>query len=163
MTANRSGPRRGRGRPPYPDVLTRREWDVYYLIRMGLTNREIAEYLGISFAGAKFHVAEVIGRLGLSRRSEVALLDLAPRQPLRALPATTPPPPASVRPDRWWLRLAGLALAVLLGLVLLSVVLGGPDHALLFPALAAMALATSGVVAAALAAGRKSAARLGPR
>lgn len=156
MTVSRYAPRRSRGRPPYPDVLTRREWEVYYLVRMGLTNQEIAECLGISFAAAKFHVAEVIGRLGLSRRGEVAAIDLAPRQPLRTHGVTALRQPAEVRPGRWGLRLAAVGLGTLFVLFLLSVVLGGGDHALLFPALAVIALAVSGVVAWAISLGHRS-------
>src|SRR5438552_10857501 len=31
--------RRGRGRPPHPDILTPREWQVLALLRQGLTQR----------------------------------------------------------------------------------------------------------------------------
>ncbi|HEY4686531.1 MAG TPA: helix-turn-helix transcriptional regulator, partial [Dehalococcoidia bacterium] len=43
-------------RPPYPDVLTPREWEVLDLLREGLTNDQIARRLGISRDGAKYHV-----------------------------------------------------------------------------------------------------------
>ena len=46
-----------RGRPPYPDILTPREWEVLDLLRAGLTNEQIAAQLGISLQGAKFHVS----------------------------------------------------------------------------------------------------------
>ena len=61
-----------RGRPPYPDVLTPREWEVLDLVERGYTNDEIASRLGISFAGAKFHVSEILGKLHLSSRDEAA-------------------------------------------------------------------------------------------
>jgi DNA-binding CsgD family transcriptional regulator len=61
-----------RGRPPHPDVLTPREWDVLTLVRDGLTNPQIAERLGISFDAAKYHVAEILSKLGLSTREEAA-------------------------------------------------------------------------------------------
>lgn len=47
---------RGRGRPPHPDILTPREWQVLGLLRLRLTNEEIGERLGISADGAKYHV-----------------------------------------------------------------------------------------------------------
>ncbi len=62
----------GRGRPPTPDILTPREWEVLALLRRGLSNREIADELGISLAGAKFHVSEIISKLGVSSREEAA-------------------------------------------------------------------------------------------
>jgi DNA-binding NarL/FixJ family response regulator len=51
-----------RGRPPYPDVLTPREWEVLSLIREGLTNDEIAECLGLTERGARFHVSEILSQ-----------------------------------------------------------------------------------------------------
>ncbi len=54
-----------RGRPPYPDVLTPRQWQVLELLRLGLTNEQIAARLGISVDGVKFHVSEILGKLGV--------------------------------------------------------------------------------------------------
>jgi DNA-binding CsgD family transcriptional regulator len=61
-----------RGRPPYPGVLTPREQEVMTLLREGLTNREIAERLGISLNGARYHVSEILSKLGVSTREEAA-------------------------------------------------------------------------------------------
>jgi DNA-binding CsgD family transcriptional regulator len=61
-----------RGRPPHPDVLTPRQWEVLALIREGLTDREIAARLGISLDGVKFHVSEILGKLGVTSRNEAA-------------------------------------------------------------------------------------------
>ena len=61
-----------RGRPPYPDVLTPRQWQVLELLRLGLTNEQIALRLGISVDGVKFHVSEILGKLGVSSRNEAA-------------------------------------------------------------------------------------------
>jgi Tol biopolymer transport system component/DNA-binding CsgD family transcriptional regulator len=63
---------RRRGRPPHPDILTPREWEVLELVDRGLTNQEIATRLGISFDGAKFHVAQILNKLGVSRREDAA-------------------------------------------------------------------------------------------
>jgi len=49
-----------RGRPPHPDILTPREWQVLFLIREGLTNEQIAGRLDISLATAKYHVSEIL-------------------------------------------------------------------------------------------------------
>lgn len=61
-----------RGRPPYPDVLTPREWEVLGLIREGLTNEQIAMRLGITERGARFHVSEILSKLYVSSRAEAA-------------------------------------------------------------------------------------------
>ncbi len=61
-----------RGRPPHPDILTPREWEVLALLREGLSNDEIAQRLGISLAGAKYHVSEILGKLGVASRLDAA-------------------------------------------------------------------------------------------
>lgn len=61
-----------RGRPPYPDVLTPRQQEVLTLVREGLTNREIAERLDITPDGAKFHVSEILTKIGVRSREEAA-------------------------------------------------------------------------------------------
>ena len=61
-----------RGRPPHPDILTPREWEVLELVERGHTNDEIASRLGISIGGAKFHVSEILGKLHCSSRDEAA-------------------------------------------------------------------------------------------
>jgi FixJ family two-component response regulator len=40
-----------RGRPAYPEVLTPREQEVLALLREGMTNQQIADWLGSSEAG----------------------------------------------------------------------------------------------------------------
>jgi len=65
-------------RPPAPDQeldappesLTPREREVLDLLAQGLTNRQIAERLGISEHTAKFHVAAVSGKLGAASRTD---------------------------------------------------------------------------------------------
>lgn len=60
------------GRPRHPDVLTPREWEVLALLGDGLSNDQIAQRLGISFDGAKYHVSEIITKLGVRDRHEAA-------------------------------------------------------------------------------------------
>jgi DNA-binding CsgD family transcriptional regulator len=62
-----------RGRPPYPELVTPREQQVLDLIRDGLTNEQIAVRLGISFSGARYHVAQILSKLGVGSRQEAAL------------------------------------------------------------------------------------------
>lgn len=104
-----------RGRPPHPDILTPREWQVLDLLRQDLTNEQIAQHLDISFATAKYHVAEILSKLGVSTREEAAAWR-----------------PEAV-PVRWWQRAtawvprvalplvgAAVALAAAAGLALLA-------------------------------------------
>lgn len=58
-----------RGRPPHDDVLTPAEWRVVEFVRHGLTNREIAERLGVSTDAVKFHVANVLAKLAFNSRA----------------------------------------------------------------------------------------------
>jgi DNA-binding NarL/FixJ family response regulator len=51
------------------ESLTRREQDVLELLSLGLSNRRIAERLGISGHTVKFHVAAIYGKLGVSGRT----------------------------------------------------------------------------------------------
>ena len=51
---------------------TPRQREVLNLLTRGRTNREIAEELGISLDGAKWHVSEIISRLGVDSREEAA-------------------------------------------------------------------------------------------
>jgi DNA-binding CsgD family transcriptional regulator len=61
-----------RGRPAYPDILTPREWEVLSLIREGLTNPQIAQRLGVTEGAAKFHVSQILAKLGVESRQEAA-------------------------------------------------------------------------------------------
>ncbi len=64
--------RRGRGRPPYPDILTPAEWRVLEEVRTGATNAEIAVRLGVSPFTVKYHISNILGKLGLRNRREIA-------------------------------------------------------------------------------------------
>lgn len=61
-----------RGRPPHDDILTPREWEVLGLLRDRLSNPEIADRLGIGRETVKFHVSEILSKLGVSSREEAA-------------------------------------------------------------------------------------------
>lgn len=53
------------------DALTGRQREVAGLVAAGLTNRQVAEQLGISPDGVKYHVSEILSRLGVSSRDSV--------------------------------------------------------------------------------------------
>ena len=61
-----------RGRPRYPDVLTPREWEVLSFLREGLTNEQIAERLGVTLHAARYHVSQILSKLGVATREEAA-------------------------------------------------------------------------------------------
>ena len=52
-------------------LLTRRERQVYRLLQMAQANKEIASSLGIAERTARFHVSNVLHKLGLSGRIEI--------------------------------------------------------------------------------------------
>jgi len=58
--------------PRVVEPLTKRQREVLELIARGRTNYEIAQRLGISLDGAKWHVREVLARLGVESREEAA-------------------------------------------------------------------------------------------
>ena len=69
MTTNRPG------RPPHDDLLTPAEWKVAEQVRHGMTNRRIAERMGVSLDAVKFHVGNVLSKLGFSSREQLRLWD----------------------------------------------------------------------------------------
>jgi DNA-binding CsgD family transcriptional regulator/catechol 2,3-dioxygenase-like lactoylglutathione lyase family enzyme len=57
------------GRPPYDDALTPAEWRVADAVRHGGTDRTIGRRLQISPDAVKFHVGNILGKLGLPNRA----------------------------------------------------------------------------------------------
>jgi DNA-binding CsgD family transcriptional regulator/nitrite reductase/ring-hydroxylating ferredoxin subunit len=92
-----------------PDELTDREREVLELLRRDFTNEQIAQRLGISVDGAKYHVSQILSKLGVATREDAAAVALGERR-------------------RWWAawplwaRIAGLAslAATAAGLVVLA-------------------------------------------
>lgn len=81
--------------------LTQRQREVFALVADGFSNREIADRLGISLDGAKWHVSELLGRLEVETREQLA--ELWPeyrREPLAN-----------------WVRKLGLALGLGTGVI----------------------------------------------
>ena len=60
-----------RGRPPHDDILTPAEWRMVEMIRHGMTGPQIARRAGVSTDAVKFHVANILAKLGLSSRAEL--------------------------------------------------------------------------------------------
>jgi two-component system, NarL family, response regulator LiaR len=64
----------GRPRVQEPEHLTRRERDVLELIARGRSNKRIALELGISEKTVKTHVGHLLAKLGVTDRTQAALL-----------------------------------------------------------------------------------------
>jgi DNA-binding CsgD family transcriptional regulator len=64
--------KRPRGRPRHPDVLTPAEWRVLEKLRLGLSNPQIAVELGVSPDAVKYHISNMLGKLGLDDRFQLA-------------------------------------------------------------------------------------------
>jgi NarL family two-component system response regulator LiaR len=63
-------------RPPTPDPLTEREMDVLRLVAQGLGNQEIAAKLCVGDATVRTHVSNILAKLHLANRIQVALYAL---------------------------------------------------------------------------------------
>jgi DNA-binding NarL/FixJ family response regulator len=59
--------------PDNPEPLTERETDVLRLLARGYSNKEIGQRLDISTLTAKTHVGNILGKLGVSSRTQAAL------------------------------------------------------------------------------------------
>jgi DNA-binding CsgD family transcriptional regulator/predicted enzyme related to lactoylglutathione lyase len=60
--------RRGRGRPPHPDLLTPAEWQVLDWARHGISRAEIARRRGTTVDAVKYHLANISDKLGVAGR-----------------------------------------------------------------------------------------------
>src|ERR671932_108269 len=96
--------------PPGPARvgLTPREREVAALVAQGLTNRQIASRLVISERTAEFHVEQILNKLGVHSRAQIAVWiaqhDLPSTTAPEAAPALRDVAQPAARPDhRRWL------------------------------------------------------------
>jgi DNA-binding CsgD family transcriptional regulator len=104
-----------RGRPRHPDILTPREWEVLSLVSEGLTNRQIADRLGITLPGARYHVSEILAKLEVQSREEARDWFLKEKRPWAGL--------ALPMPFVWRGLGAGVLATILLATISLLLVL----------------------------------------
>ncbi len=115
------------GRPRHPDVLTPAEWRVLEEMREGGTNAEIAVRLGISPDTVKYHVSNMLAKLGVQNRRELAAWRPEPEAKRRRLRAVLAIPAALgpvVRP-LGWVAIGAAALGVVAVVTVALVVLAG--------------------------------------
>ena len=67
--------KRGRGRPPHPDILTPAEWSAVDAARHGMSNGEIARRRGVSRDAVKYHLTNAIEKIGVTDRRELRAWD----------------------------------------------------------------------------------------
>ena len=102
--------------------LTHRQREVLDLIVRGKTNGEIAEELGITLDGAKWHVSEILARLGVNSREEAA--EWYREQGRRRLPR----PPLRGFLSGWLVKVgAGAGVAAVAGVGVVAVFSGGDE------------------------------------
>jgi DNA-binding CsgD family transcriptional regulator/catechol 2,3-dioxygenase-like lactoylglutathione lyase family enzyme len=64
-------PRRTRGRPPHPDILTPTEWSILEQWRHGLGRSAIARRRGISEYGVRYHLRNITAKLGVDAAADL--------------------------------------------------------------------------------------------
>ena len=63
--------------------LTPREFQIARFVSQGLSNREVAAQLFLSPRTVDFHLRNVLTKLGIASRTELATLQLDPHAPAR--------------------------------------------------------------------------------
>ena len=127
------------GRPRHAGILTPAEWRVLEQLREGGTNAEIAVRLGISPDTVKYHISNMLAKVGVRDRRELAAW--RPEAERRRLPALLAAPLAigsMARPLAW----VGTGAAVLVSLAVVAVglvVLGDDDPPVVVPSAATQA------------------------
>jgi DNA-binding CsgD family transcriptional regulator/catechol 2,3-dioxygenase-like lactoylglutathione lyase family enzyme len=99
---------KARGRPRHADQLTPAEWKVAEAVRHGLSNPQIAQRQNVSVDAVKFHVGNVLAKLGLASRLQLrlwrgisrasALSKSLPKHPRQESSAMTEPAPLTLGP-----------------------------------------------------------------
>jgi DNA-binding CsgD family transcriptional regulator len=132
MRADRfEGKMKRRGRPPHPDILTPGEWEVLTLLREGLSNPEIANRLGVTCDAVKYHVSEILPKLGLPSREEAASWRPYERPWWPAAIAAIAGPASRLSPI-WRITAIGTSIVALAGAGFLVVAPSGGEEEVVF-------------------------------
>jgi DNA-binding CsgD family transcriptional regulator len=67
-----------RGRPPHPDQLTPAEWRVFHAAQHGMSNRVMAAVMHVSVDAIKYHLRNILGKLGMNSKKELKLVTRIP-------------------------------------------------------------------------------------
>jgi DNA-binding CsgD family transcriptional regulator len=59
---------RKRGRPPFADLLTPAEWRVLHATRHGMSNKVMAQRMGVSINAIKYHLGNILVKTGASNK-----------------------------------------------------------------------------------------------
>ena len=111
-----------RGRPRHPDVLTPAEWRALEQLREGGTNAEIGARLGITADAVKFHISNMLGKLGLQSRHDLAAWRPEPRRGrLRALFGVPAAVASVAKPVAW----VGAGAAAVVGVTVAAIAVVG--------------------------------------
>jgi DNA-binding CsgD family transcriptional regulator/predicted enzyme related to lactoylglutathione lyase len=78
--------------------LTPAEWRVVHAVKHGLSSRQIAERRGISIDAVKYHVANVLAKLGLANRQALRRWHQAPKDSALHQKETTMNPQPALGP-----------------------------------------------------------------
>ena len=103
----------------YKHDLTPRQREVLELIARGRTNAEIAQRLGLSLDGAKWHVGEILSKLNLDSREQAADYWRNYQRPLARLARTFA---AISMPGAFKVGLAGGAALGIVGIAVAAVI-----------------------------------------
>lgn len=77
---------------PRNGLLSKREREVLALIAQGLTNKNVAQKLGISVHAVKFHLATVYRKLDVANRTEATVVYLTSLQDVPEIPSPVSAP-----------------------------------------------------------------------
>jgi DNA-binding CsgD family transcriptional regulator len=67
-----------RGRPPHPDQLTPAEWRVFHAAQHGMSNRVMAAVMHVSVDAIKYHLRNILGKLGMDSKKDLKLVTRIP-------------------------------------------------------------------------------------
>lgn len=68
-----------RGRPPFADLLTPAEWRILHATRHGMSNKAMAQHMGISINAIKYHLRNILEKTGEPNKKSLRTFAAQPR------------------------------------------------------------------------------------